>query len=315
MIDFALGRVQGFCIPSTCEVKQLLRPVNKVLAAFELEAIPQLSCSSGIKVLDFLDLKFLLCLTVLCIPAGLSALTLLYESEFLKPFSLKDNLWSIYVREEKSEMAFIHGFRFLYLWCSIPAHLLGLFYVFGMASFLTSGAKSMNWFAVKPLIDRMLLGIEFMFFVSGVQVFLTVYEPIKRKKSNIIQTLLRWPIQVYPSYVGYICLFTVLSYFAIPYGDVMSLFLANCRTVGWKLFTFTSNLDHLIDSCVITGWFNSVNAQISLLHYALLFIFLKGEMLGVLLSTTLLCANLLYEAYRMFAEELPPIMEITTGDR
>lgn len=316
MIDFAFGGVQGLCIPSTCKVKQLLLPVNKVLAEFELKAIAQSSpCSSGINFLDFLDLKFFISSVILLIPAGLSVLTLVYENDLLKPFSLKDNFHNIYLKAEKSEEAFIHGFRCIYLWCSIPSHLLGFFYVVGFAPFVTSGAKSMDWLIVKPFVDRLLLGIDFMFFVSGVKIFLTLYEPMKRKKSNIFKTLVRWPVMVYPSYVAYICVFTILSYFADPYGDLMNNFLGNCWRVGWKLLTFTSNNDHTLDFCIATSWFNSVNLQISFVHYAILFVILKNEALGLLASMVLLCSNLLYEAYRMYAEHLPPIMEISTGDR
>ena len=316
MIDFAFGGVQGLCIPSTCNVKQLLVPVNKVLAEFELKAVAQSSaCSSGINLFDFLDFKFFICSAILLVPAGLSVLTLVYENDLLKPFSLKDNFHNIYLKPEKSEEAFIHGFRSIYLWCSIPTHLLGFFYVLGFAPFVTSGAKSMDWLIVRPFVDRLLLGIDFMFFVSGVKIFLSVYDSIKRRKSNIVKTLVCWPVMVYPGYVAYICFFTCLSYLAVPYGDLMNNFLGNCRRVGWKLFTFTSNRDHTLDFCIVTSWFNSVNLQISLVHYAILFVILKNKALGLLASIVLLCSNLLYEAYRMYAEHLPPIMEISTGDR
>ena len=316
MIDFAFGAVQGLCIPSICEVNQLLKPINQVLVEFELEAVSQSNpCSSGYKLSDFLDFKFLLCLTALLILAGLSVLTLIYENNLLKPFSLNENFYNVYLKAEKGDEVFVHGFRCIYLACSIPTHLLGVFYVFGLAPFVTSGAKSMDWFFVKPFVDRLLMGIEFMFFISGVKTFLSVYDQIKRKRSNIVNTLLHWPVRIYPSYFVYILFFVVLSYFAAPYGDLMNSFLDNCGRVGWKLFTFTSNRDHVADFCIITSWFNSVNFQLSLVHYAILFVFLKSEVLGVLVSIGLLCSNLLYEAHRMHAENLPPIVEFTTSDR
>lgn len=161
----------------------------------------------------------------------------------------------------------------------------------------------------------MVLGMEFMFFLSGMRAFQVVYGQIKQKKSNIFRTLLRWPLQVYPSYVGYISLFIILSYFAMPFGDYINNILGNCKAVGWKLFTFTSNQNHAIDFCINTSWFNSVNFQLSLVHYGLLFVFLRSEALGILSSVLLLCANVLYEVYRMYAEGIPPFMELSTSDR
>lgn len=45
IVDFSYGSVLGFCVPQTCDVKQLLLPINRALSSYEMKAIVQTKCA------------------------------------------------------------------------------------------------------------------------------------------------------------------------------------------------------------------------------------------------------------------------------
>lgn len=58
LIDFSYGSVLGLCIPSKCNIEELLEPINRNLRKYQLEVIPPKHCTVGIDY-NFIDLKFL----------------------------------------------------------------------------------------------------------------------------------------------------------------------------------------------------------------------------------------------------------------
>ena len=59
MIDFSYGSVLGFCVPSTCEIGDLLATLNKALHEHHLEAVSQSHCTRGaFRDTHYLDGKF-----------------------------------------------------------------------------------------------------------------------------------------------------------------------------------------------------------------------------------------------------------------
>lgn len=74
------------------------------------------------------------------IPVFLCCLTLFINSDYLKPFSLKDNLNYIYNVEnagKTTENSFLHGYKNLYVSNSIVSHLYGMNYFLGMVPFVS----------------------------------------------------------------------------------------------------------------------------------------------------------------------------------
>ena len=63
---------------------------------------------------------------IILILTSLSISTLFLNINFLKPFSIRDNLNYIYNKESTSPESFIGGFKVIYIFVSVPAHFFGL---------------------------------------------------------------------------------------------------------------------------------------------------------------------------------------------
>lgn len=67
---------------------------------------------------------------------GLCLSSLFFESKFLNLFSLKDNFNYVYrTFKTNDDESFLHGVKTLYVFISIPTHLIGLFYVAGLGGY------------------------------------------------------------------------------------------------------------------------------------------------------------------------------------
>lgn len=63
MIDFNYGSVLGFCLPSTCQINDLLHPLNELLQEHKMEAISQNHCTlGGYQDTHYLNRNFFICL-------------------------------------------------------------------------------------------------------------------------------------------------------------------------------------------------------------------------------------------------------------
>lgn len=241
--------------------------------------------------------------------------SLFVRHRFLRPFSLKKNFQALYTLQEPNDESFLGGIKSLYLLISIPSHMVGIFYSGGLASFVQASVKTMKVYFLRPALSRFIIGIDVWFFLSGFCIFLSVYEPLRKSRWNLAKTILFWMLRLWPSYLGYVCVLNLLPFFVFgTYKDLLESFISNCQSSGWKLLTFTSNLDHFSDQCHIIGWFNSVNFQLSLLHYLLLLLFIRKRRLAIALAFSLIGLNLIFEGWRMIQFNVQPYISALDYD-
>lgn len=249
---------------------------------------------------------------ILFVPSALAFLSLFVEHRLLRPFSLKANFDDIYTLTEPNDESFLGGIKAIYLLVSIPSHLVGIFYSGGLASFVQGSVKSMDLYFLRPVIDRFINGIDIMFFLSGFRIFLSVYEPMRESRSILFKLIWFWLLRLFPGYLGYVCVLNLLPFMVFgTYKDLLESFITNCQANGWKLLTFTSNYDHFSDQCHIAGWFNSVNFQLSFLHYLLLLAFIRKRKLALTLACSLIALNVLFEAWRMHHFNVQPYISLS----
>lgn len=154
-----------------------------------------------------------------------------------------------------------------------------------------------------------------MFFLSAYRLYLSVFDSFKRNKSNFFRTLLNWPINYFPGYLAFIALLVLLPRLIVgPYADLAENFIENCRYNWLKPFAFISNQDHLVEQCISVSWFNSVNFQLSVLHYLLVFLFIKSESLGLKFACLQFGATIVFEIYRMFSQNVAPYQTVISND-
>ena len=164
---------------------------------------------------------------------------------------------------------------------------------------------------LRPVIDRFIHGIDIMFFVSGFRIFLSVYEPLKKSRSTLFRLVLSWAQRLLPGYLGYVCVLHLMPFFIYgTYKDLLESFISNCQANGWKLLTASSNYDHFSDQCHIIAWFNSVNVQLSFLHYLLLLVFIWKRTLALGLAGLLLALNVALEGWRMLHFQVEPYISL-----
>ena len=160
-----------------------------------------------------------------------------------------------------------------------------------------------------------MIGIDGMFFLSAFRLYLSVFDSFKRQKRNFLRTLLNWPINYFPGYLAYIVLLVLLPRLIVgPYADLTENFIENCKHNWFKPFVFISNEDHQVDQCITVSWFNSLNFQLSLLHYLLVFVFIQSEKLGLGTACLQIGAVTVFEIYRMFSQNLSPYHTVISND-
>lgn len=164
---------------------------------------------------------------------------------------------------------------------------------------------------MKPVMDRFIIGIDIMFFMSGFRIFLSVYEPLRENRSTLFKLIWFWMLKLFPAYLGYVCVLNLMPFLVFgTYKDMLESFITNCQVNGWKLLTFTSNYDHFNEQCHIASWFNSVNFQLSQLHYLLLLVFIRKPKLGFTLGCLLITANVVFEGWRMLHFNVQPYISL-----
>lgn len=138
MIDFSHGNVLGMCIPSSCDINELIESYNKVLSENNITVIAQNKCSIFDTNSSKFDLKIAISLIIFLVPFCICISTLFidYDNPYLKPFSLKTNFNSIYRTYQDNDDSFIHGLKAVYMAISVPIHLIGIFYSAPYAAFL-----------------------------------------------------------------------------------------------------------------------------------------------------------------------------------
>ena len=249
---------------------------------------------------------------ILSVPCALVFLSLFVEHKALRPFSLKENFNFVYTLVEPNDESFLSGIKVIYLIISIPSHLIGILYSGGLASFLQGSIKTIDFYLLAPFIDRFIIGIDLMFFISGFRIFLSVYEPIKQNKLTLFKIILYWALRLFPGYLGYLCVLHLLPFLVFGiYKDLLEGFISNCQANGWKLLTFTSNYDHFSDQCNIIAWFNSVNVQLSFVHYLLLLVFIRKRTLALTMACLLLVLNVVFEGWRMLHFNVQPYISLS----
>ena len=106
----------------------------------------------------------------------------------------------------------------------------------------------MNYYFFYFFVERAILAVDLMFFLSGFRLFQSVYDSAKNDKTIFLKKIQQWLIAIYPGYTFFICMLKLMTFFTFAsYKDIFENFLSNCEFNWWKQFTFISNHDHIID--------------------------------------------------------------------
>ena len=92
------------------------------------------------------------------------------------------------------------------------------------------------------------------------------------------------------------------------------LWHSNFGSNVWKVFTFTSNFDHIPEQIIVFSWFSSINFQLFIIFYILLVIFAKSHTVGLIVSFVLFCSNILLQGWMMIQQKIPPFYDVYKAD-
>ena len=122
--------------------------------------------------------------------------------------------------------------------------------------------------------------------------------------------------EIWPAYIGFLSLLVGVTAFCTGnlMRDAILLWHQNFWTNVPKVFTFTSNLDHIPEQVVVFSWFNSISFQLFVIFYFVLLVFARSQTAGLIVLSVLLCSNILLQGWLMVKQKIVPFYDIYKAD-
>jgi len=310
--DFSLGTVQGTCVPSTCNINDIVYSINRVSKSIKL--IPQKHCSIADQVESFSIMEMVAfavfgLFTLLCI------LSTMFPMRFWDYFHLGDNFAKLCHINEKPEATttnHLHGTKVAYMFVGIIGHCWGMLMPF--APFLYGGMKSLAFDAVsRSFLDRILIGPDMMFFISGFLSMYTWYNPMRKYKIGFSKYVLIRFLRCL-TVVG----IAILGGYIWPrfgsgpyFNELAQHFHKSCTENGWKNLLLINNQDRMLDICALPTWFLSSDFQLYVQSYFTTYYFAIAPKIGFLIAALQMLINSAYTVYDAYVNDYPKYMTCT----
>lgn len=258
LLKFNLGNFHGVCVPSSCEIGELVSITNQMVEPFGFSVLPSTKCTTVTETEPLTKLQ-ILSFTIIFIFASLCALSMFIQNDFLSHFSPAQNLNIIYnlQGDYSREKLYLHGIKALLLISSITCHSFLFMGVYWSQPF--GSIKEINISKLLQIyLERFIPVASQLFFVSGFFSMWAWFDVIQSKSMKF--TFWLYLVARYFR-IAIISIPILLLFFVLPhlgsgpyYSQVTTHLYQNCVQNGYKIFFLSTNLnDRIIDM-----WYGSV---------------------------------------------------------